>query len=148
MAILPHLLALNKSIIEHHVSSHKYQRGKERIANKVKREKKITKLLKAYDREHHRVGEMLPDSVRIYHIHVITTMLKAGVSLNKLDKFRDLLEENVLSLTKSSSHHQLLLFILQSKMQKLKQEIEGKHVSVLFDGTTMCAKHLWLCYGL
>ena len=63
-------------------------------------------------------------------------MLKAGVPLNKLDKFRDLLEENALSLTTSSSLRQLLPLILQSETQKLKQEIEGKHVSVLFDGTT------------
>lgn len=93
--------------------SRKHQQGKGRLANKVKREKEITELLKAYDREHHPVGETLPDSVRLYRIQVVTTMLKAGVALNKLDK---LLEENAL--------------------------LEGKYVSVLLDGTTHVCKAL------
>ena len=66
----------------------------------------------------------------------MSTMLKAGVPLNKLDKFRDLLEESVLSLTTSSSLRQLLPFIRQNEICHLKKEIEGKYVSILFDGTT------------
>ena len=69
-------------------------------------------------------------------MRVVTTMLKAGVPLNKVDKFRDLLEESAMSLTTSSSLRQLLPFILQNEMCHLKNEIKGKHVSVLFDGTT------------
>ena len=96
----------------------------------------ISESLKSYDTEFHPVGETLPDSTRIYCIRVVTTMLKAGVRLSKVDKFRDILEENALALTTSSSLRQLLPFILQNELQNLKEEIKGKHVSILFDGTT------------
>ena len=129
-------LALKKSVIEHHIQSQKHKRGKERIESKTKYEREISESLKRYDREFHPVGETLPESTRVYRVRVVSTMLKAGVPLNKLDKFRDLLEESVLSLTTSSSLRQLLQFIRQNDICHLKKEIEGKYVSILFDGTT------------
>lgn len=129
-------LAVKKSVIEHHIASHKHKRGKERFASKAKYERDICESLKSYDKELHPVGETLPDSTRIYRIRVVTTMLKAGVPLSKVDKFRDILEENALALTTSSSLRQLLPFILQNELRNLKEEIKGKHVSILFDGTT------------
>ena len=107
-----------------------------RIESKTKYEREISESLKRYDREFHPVGETLPESTRVYRVRVVSTMLKAGVPLNKLDKFRDLLEESVLSLTTSSSLRQLLPFIRQNEICHLKKEIEGKYVSILFDGTT------------
>ena len=72
----------------------------------------------------------------------MSTMLKAGVPLNKLDKLRDLLEENARALTTSSSLRQLLPFILQNEISLLKKEIDGKYLSILFDGTTHVCKAL------
>ena len=118
------------------------KQGKERVASKAKYEQDICESLKAYDKEFHPVGETLPDSTRVYRIRVVTTMLKAGVPLSKVDKFHDLLEENALALTTSSSLRQLLPFILQSELRNLKKEIEGKHVSVLFDGTAHVCESL------
>ena len=63
-------------------------------------------------------------------------MLKAGVPLTKIDSFRDLLEENGYALTNSSNLRQLVPFILEEEIALLKQEIGGKHVSIIFDGTT------------
>ena len=113
--------------MECHISSQKHKRGKERIA---KYEREITESLKRYDKVFHPVGETLPESTRVYRVRVVTTMLKAGIPLNKVDKFRDLLEETAMSLATYSSLRQLLPFILQNEMGHLKNEIEGKHVSI------------------
>ena len=53
---------------------------------------------------------MLPDSIRVYQVKVLTTFLKAGVPINKIDDFRDLLEENAVRLAgrRPMSDHILL----------------------------------------
>ena len=68
--------------------------------------------------------------------YVVNAMLKAGISLKMIDSFRDLLEDHGYSLTSSSNLRQLLPFILQEEMTRLKTEIDGEPVSVVFDGTT------------
>ena len=49
---------------------------------------------------------------------------------------RDLLEEYGLSLTSSSNLTELLPFILQNELDCIKKEVNGRYVSVIFDGTT------------
>ena len=58
----------------------------------------------------HPSGETLPDSIRVYRVKVLTTFLKAGVPINKIDDFRDLLEENAVRLAgrRPMSDHILL----------------------------------------
>ena len=68
-------LAVKKSVIECHIASQKHKRGKERIVSKTKYEREITESLKSYDKVFHPVGETLPDSIRVYRVRVVTTML-------------------------------------------------------------------------
>ena len=82
------------------------------------------------------MGETLPDSTRVYRVKVVTAMLKAGVPLSKIDSFRDLLEEHGYSLSSSTHLRQLMPFILQEEIALIKQEINGKHLSIVFDGMT------------
>ena len=63
-------------------------------------------------------------------------MLKAGVPLNKIDSFRDLLEEHAFALTNSTKLRQLLPFILHEEISRLRKEITDRYVSIIFDGTT------------
>ena len=63
-------------------------------------------------------------------------MLKAGVPLSKIDLFHELLEQYGLSLTSASNLIELLPFILQNELSRLKKDINGQYVSVVFDGTT------------
>ena len=100
----------------------------------MKREKWI--LLRSYDSENHPVGENLPETTRIYRVKVVTAMLRAGVPLSKIDSFRELLEEHAFSLCSVSNLRQVLPFIHHEEMLRLKSEIQGKHVSFIFDGTT------------
>lgn len=111
-------------------------KAKEKIASREKRERDIAESLKQYDAVVHPVGETLPEETRVYRVKVITTMLKAGIPLSKIDIFRDLLEQYGLSLTSASNLIDLLPFILQNELDRLKKDINGRYVSVVFDGTT------------
>ena len=102
----------------------------------------IMEALKKFDSEHHPIGEILPDSTHIYRVKVVTAMLKAGIPLNKIDSFRDLLEDHGFSLTSSTNLRQLLPFILQEEMTQLK-EIDGKPVSVILIGQLTYVRQWW-----
>ena len=119
-----------------HVNSAKHATGLKRIASKEKREKSIADLLKKYDDEAHPSGENLAESTRIYRVKVVTAFLKAGVPLNKVDYFRELLEESSYRLTASQNLSEMIPFIRNVEREKLQKEIEGKKLSVIFDGTT------------
>lgn len=129
-------ISLKKSTIELHIKSAKHDKGKERLIQKEKRQLDIITSLKAYDKEVHPSGETLPDSTRVHRVNVVTALLKAGVPLSKLDILQDVLEENAYSLSDSSHLRRLIPFILQSELTKIKSEIVGKNVSIIFDGTT------------
>ena len=79
------------------LKSLKRVKGKERLASKQRRQLDIAELLKRYDDKVHPLGEALPVSTRIYGVNVVTALLKAGVSLSKLDSFRDNLRKHVCS---------------------------------------------------
>ena len=129
-------LSVKKSSVELHIKSLKHVRGKERLAVKEKRQLDIVKSLKQYDNEVHPSGEMLPDSTRAHRVKVVTALLKAGVPLSKLNCLRDLLEESANALCDSSHLRRLVPFILKDEISKLKQDLVGRHVAIIFDGTT------------
>ena len=129
-------VALKKSVISLHIKSKKHERGKSRLEKRNRQEISIVDALKRFDKEYHPAVETLPVSTRVYRIKVVTSMLKAGVPLAKIDCFRDLLEENGYALTNSSNLRQLLPFILEEEIASLKEEISGKPVSIIFGGTT------------
>ena len=114
----------------------KHRNGKERLLRKCQNEKTIADALQCYDSNFHPVGETLPESTRVYRVKVVTSFLKAGVALVKLDDLRVLFEENGHSLTSSTHLRQILPFILHEEMLRIKKEISGKPVSIIFDGTT------------
>ena len=126
-------ISVKKSVISQHIKSAKHEKGKARLARKEKREQSIAELLVDYDKATHPVGEGLSEEVRVYRVKVVTTFLKAGVPLSKLDTFRELLEENVYKLSDSTN---LYSFIRQQEQASIQKEISGKNVSVIFDGTT------------
>lgn len=60
-------------------------------------------------------------------------MLKAGVPLSKIDRFRDLLEDHGYYLSSSTHLRQLVPFILKEEIAVIKQEIADKHLSIVFE---------------
>ena len=130
------VLSVKKSVIIQHIRSAKHTRGKEGITQREKRERDIAAMLRQYDNEVHPVGEGLSDSVRVHRVKVVTAFMKAGIPLTKVDCLRDLLEENAYRLSNSQNLRQLIPFIQQQEQIAIKREIEGKSMSVIFDGTT------------
>ena len=133
-------VSTKKSIIDHHINSIKHQKGKERLTSKKKGEQSIVEALKRYDTSEHPKGETLPDSVRIYRVRVLTSLLKSGIPLNKADDLRELLEENGYSLSSSTHLRQMVPFVLHEEVQAIQREMSGRPVSIIFDGTTHVAE--------
>ena len=94
------------------------------------------KSLQEYDASVDPSGETLPESTRVHRVKVVTALLKAGIPLNKLDSLRDILEERSFALSDSANLRQFVPFILENEINRLKEEISGKHVGIVFDGTT------------
>lgn len=85
---------------------------------------------------HHLEGETLPINQQVYRVKVLTAFLGAAVPLNKLDCLKQLFEENGLCLTDRSHLANLIPFVLEEKRAHIKEEMKGKQVSVILDGTT------------
>ena len=129
-------ISVKKSIIRQHIKSAKHESGKVCLAHKEKRERNTAEMLVDYDKATHPVGESLSEVVHVHRVKAVTTFLRAGVPLSKLDIFRELLEENVYRLSDSTNLYSLIPFVHQEEQANIQKEISGKSVSVIFDGTT------------
>ena len=135
-------LSIKKSSIQKHVTSVKHTAGKEKLAKKEKRNMDIVQALQKYDTDFHPSGETLPEGIRVYRVKVLRTFLKAGVPINKIDNFRDLLEENAFRLAGRKPMSDLIPFVLSEEKRQLKAEIDGLPVAVIFDGTSRLGEAL------
>lgn len=73
---------------------------------------------------------------------VAETCLQAGVPLSKLKYFREFLEEGGIRLTDTRHMLDMVLFILNQERDQVKKEIEGKCMSVIFNGTSRLSEVL------
>ena len=129
-------ISVKKSIVKLHLDSQKHKTSKDKLLAKEAKQRNIAELLKNYDKGCHPKGETLPNSVRVYRVTVVKSFLKAGIPLSKVDCMRDLLEEHAFSLSGRQHLSETIPFIHQQEIDEIKQEISGKEVSVIFDGTT------------
>ena len=135
-------VSLKKSIIKNHISSVKHVNGKLNVQAKDKRERDIAEALRDYNSQCHLIGETLPIEQQTYRVKVVQTFLRAAVPLNKLQHFRDILEENFFRLTDWHHMSDLVPFVLKEEESLIKKEIDGKNVSVIFGGTTRLGEAL------
>ena len=63
------------------------------------RERDIADALQKHNIEQHLRGETLPTDQQVYRMKVVSCFLRAAVPLNKMQHFRNLLEENAYRLT-------------------------------------------------
>ena len=129
-------LSTKRSVIVSHIKSEKHANGKAKLTEKSVHEKDIAKALIKYNEEVHLEGETLPVEQQVYRVKVVRAFLRAGVPLHKITSFRGILEENALRLTDRSHMSNFIPFILKEEQKLLCKEIENKHISVTFDGTT------------
>lgn len=135
-------LSLKRSSINNHVKCSKHKERKEKLATRDKREKDIAKALQKHNEETHLVGETLPEAQQVFRVKVVQAFLKAGVPLNKVDCFKDVLEHNAYRLTDKRNLFDLVPFIQQQEQTRLQEKIKGKNVSVIFDGTSRLGEAL------
>ena len=134
-------VGLKATVIKLHFKSNKHQLGKDRLQERNREEMDIAQALDTYNQEEHLVGETLSSDLQVYHIKVVKTFLRAGIPLNKVDIFHDILEEHGPRLVGRRALSDLVPFILKQEVTKITEEINGKKVSVIFDGTTRLGKH-------
>ena len=112
-------LSVKRSVIKNHVQSVKHENSKKRLEKKEARERDIADSLTKYNKQIHPRGETLPQQQQVYRVKVVSAFLKAGVPLNKIESFRDLLEENALHLTDHRNMYDYIPFI-QREEESLK----------------------------
>ena len=118
-------LSLKKNVITSHVQSAKHKAGKSRLASKEAKERDIAVSLKTTDQQCPPVGETLPMDQRVYRVKVVKTFLRAAVPLNKIDTFRELLEENAFRLTDRRHMTDLVPFVLSQEVDEIKAEMNA-----------------------
>jgi hypothetical protein len=80
-------------------------------------------------------GSKLDSKQVAFRLTVLDTFLSAGCSLGKIDACRELLEHSGFALTDSSHMRQLIPVLMKNKLQTLTSMLEGRYVSIIFDGT-------------
>ena len=135
-------ISMKSSIIQSHIKSSKHQTGKKRLEGKDKDEREIADFLKSDDESNHPKGETLPLEQRVYRIKVVNVFLRSGVPLSKIQEFRSILEENGLRLSDRRHMADMIPLVLNKEKMRIKEEMSGKSVSVIFDGTSRLGEAL------
>ena len=135
-------LSLKHSIIKGHVQSAKHAQHKKQLAEKRSREHDISKAFKAYEQEVHPSGETLSEDHKLWRVKVVTTFMKAGVPLAEIDHFRELLEEHAYRLSDRRGMYDLIPFVQSEEQQRIRAELQGKRISVIFNDTTRLGEAL------
>ena len=110
--------------------------GKEKRARKESVERDTADALIKHNESVHQEGESLPIGQQVYRVRVASTFLRAAVPISKIDLFREFLQENALPLADRSHIANLITFILKQEQNRIKHEIDGKHISVIYNGST------------
>ena len=135
-------IGLKAQVIRLHLQSKKHATGKERLKKKKVQDVDIAESFKAYSSKEHVVGETLSSECQVYRIKAIKAFLKAGVPLNKIDCFRDILEEHGTRLAGRRTLSDLVQFVRELEEKNILEEIKGKKISIIFDGTTRMGEAL------
>ena len=92
-------LALKKSTIKNHINcGEKHQNSKRQLKSTVAKQRDLTELLTAYDKEVQPAGSTVSMEERVYRARVVEQFLYAGIPISKIDSLRSLLEENALPI--------------------------------------------------
>ena len=120
------------------MKSKKHESSKEQLKKREARERDIAEALRMHDSQTHRKGETLPSEHNVYRARVVMAFMKSGIPLAKLEcpEMRSLLEENGFRLTDKRHMMDLVPFVLDQGRKRIREEVKGKCISVIFDGTT------------
>ena len=98
---------MKKRTVSHHITSAKHKAAVAKVIAREKNDSSIVDALQKYEDSNHPKGETLPDATKVFRVKVVSTLLRAGISLNKIDDLRELLEEGGYRLSSSCNMRQL-----------------------------------------
>jgi hypothetical protein len=114
-------VGLKKSVIDKHVASaKKHQAAKLRLKDKQQRETDIAQAFREYAAQEHAVDETLSESQQVYRVNVVSTFLRAGVPVSKIEVFRPLLEDTAYCLAGQRTMSDVIPFIHQEEIKRIK----------------------------
>ena len=114
-------VGLKKSVIDKHVASaKKHQAAKLRLKDKQQRETDIAQAFREYAAQEHAVDETLSESQQVYRVNVVSTFLRAGVPVSKIEVFRPLLEDTAYCLAGRRTMSDVIPFIHQEEIKRIK----------------------------
>ncbi len=87
-------LNLKANVVKNHQKSDKHKQAKLKLTGKGSWEHNIAIALQNHNKTNHPEGETLPVEQQVYQVTVLTAFLRAGIPLNKLPCFRQLLESS------------------------------------------------------
>lgn len=96
--------------------------------------------LQRYSKQVHPKEETLSDNTHVYRVKVVWVFLRGGIPIQKINSFRELLEESAFNLSSSQHMRELISFIRSEGQRQTQEEIKGREVSVIVDGTTHMAE--------
>ena len=131
-----HELSLIKIVITNHVQSEKHCSSKADVCEQVKKSKQLLLDGGNYLRANNASGTTLPPEVVAYRLNCLETLMKAGIPVAKLDILRPLLQSQGERLTGSQHISELIPVLHAREIAHVKTAIAGKHISIIFDGTT------------
>lgn len=129
------ILSVKKSTLSSHLKSTKHVESRAKLKSEQPQQVDIITALRECDE-----SKWLPsgdvgslDDQKVYQLKVLTAFLNAGVPISKVKYFRDFLEESALQLTEQMYLSDLLPYIIKKEIVRIKEEINGRYLSIVFD---------------
>lgn len=138
--ICRHEISTLKSVIKVHVASTKHLDSKCGRAERACEAKQLLLDGNEFLTANKAKGSTLPDEVIVYRIKCLRAFLQSGIPISKIDQLRPLLEEGGERLTGRQHLSELIPAVLESERKFVKAALEGRDISIIFDGTTHVAE--------
>jgi hypothetical protein len=123
-------------LIKQHLGTATHKTKQEKFFARADDDAAVHLSLTAFFMEHpdHAGGSVHPE-IKLYRYRVVEAAMGSAIVLNKLDKFRPMLERGGMSLTDSSHMKMFIPLIRSAEIERLLKELTGHAVAVSFDGT-------------
>ena len=138
--ICRHEISTLKSVIKVHIASTKHLDSKCGRAERACEAKQLLLDGNEFLTVNKAKGITLPDEVMVYRMKCPRGFLQSGIPLSKIDQLRPLLEEGGERLTGRQHLSELIPAVLESERKFVKAALQGRDISIIFDGTTHVAE--------
>jgi len=123
--------------IKTHVGSNRHKDRLVEWIEKNKSDSEVKEFLEQYFQENPNERQSsVSTEVQHFRWRVVEACLYAGIPMEKIDHLRELLERGGTELTASTHLKAMVPKIEKFELERLRKELEGQRVCVIFDGTT------------